>query len=479
MNTRPNETTPLLSDSDDSRSTKPSRSKPGKLQLTILFLILFCEAISSIVIYPFVNQLVRSTGIAGGDEKRVGYFSGIIESLFFLAEGATVMFWQLASEKFGRRPILLLAPLGLGVSMISFGLADSFWGLVVTRTFQGVFNGDVGVTKTVLAELSDSSNRAEIMAMGQVLIHFGITLAPMIGGGFSEPEEIWPNTFGKIQLLRDRPYLLPCIVCGIISLVCFVLAAVALEETHHAFVKKERPDTILASQTIDEQFAPQGSMHPTPPQLPTISTILTRDVVLVLTVGGIYAACIQALRALQALIWSTSIKNGGLGLSALVIGAINTSVGFPSAALQILFLGKLVSSFGSRNGIIASFCITLIALLIYPVQIYFAKEAGEVDWIVGVFIFLGLGLWLNVRSWGSAAVLVSAVEVSPTPASVGVIQGVLQMTSVLMRGIAPTVALSLFAFSVGNDVLEGNFVYLVLGVINIGAMLLALRLPKS
>ena len=49
-----------------------------KFQIFIVFLIQFAEPITSLVIYPFINQFVRETGITNGDERKTGYYAGII-----------------------------------------------------------------------------------------------------------------------------------------------------------------------------------------------------------------------------------------------------------------------------------------------------------------------------------------------------------------------------------------------------------------
>ena len=51
-----------------------------KLQLFITYLIQFSEPITALVIYPFVNQFVRDTGITNGDETKTGYYAGVIVS---------------------------------------------------------------------------------------------------------------------------------------------------------------------------------------------------------------------------------------------------------------------------------------------------------------------------------------------------------------------------------------------------------------
>lgn len=54
------------------------RTPLPKLQIFLVLLIQFAEPVTATVIYPFVNQFVRETGITKGDEKKTGYYAGII-----------------------------------------------------------------------------------------------------------------------------------------------------------------------------------------------------------------------------------------------------------------------------------------------------------------------------------------------------------------------------------------------------------------
>ena len=78
-------TTPLYAPDEPARIDQGDHDHDGshltrtplpKLQLTILLFIQLAEPIASTVIYPFVNQLVRETGITKGDERKTGYFAG-------------------------------------------------------------------------------------------------------------------------------------------------------------------------------------------------------------------------------------------------------------------------------------------------------------------------------------------------------------------------------------------------------------------
>ncbi|KAH8807016.1 major facilitator superfamily domain-containing protein [Flagelloscypha sp. PMI_526] len=456
-------------------SHEPSNSRkkhPSKLQLAILFLIQSCENITSI--YPFVNQLVRSTGITGGDERRTGYYVGFMESLFFLAEGSTSVLWQIASERLGRRPLLLLAPLGLGLTMISFGLSDSFSGLVIARTLQGMFNGDVGVTKTALADLTDSANRAEIMALVPVFLSIGGTVGPFIGGVFSEPVRTWPNTLGKIILFQERPYLLPCLISGIMCLAVFIHAFFELDETHPLFKKRKGVLHLTTNGVQNIRVGPR--IFRARSRRASISKLLTRDVVLVLVISSFYTICMISVKSLQALIWSTSIENGGLGFGALAIGNINTAAGILHALLLFLLLGKLMRHLRSKNAMLTYFILSFLSLLLYPVQIYCAQHAKGVGIEVWLVIVLQL-FCMSFRSVGYAALLIFSVEVSPNPAAIGIVQGLVQATGVGMKSIGPALASSLFAYTIETNAWGGSMVYVVLSAIHLGAIGAALTLP--
>lgn len=70
----------------------PRRASEGRVKkptplpifpLLSVFLIQLGEPIAATVIYPFIAQFVRETDITGGDEKKTGYYAGIIVRLIF------------------------------------------------------------------------------------------------------------------------------------------------------------------------------------------------------------------------------------------------------------------------------------------------------------------------------------------------------------------------------------------------------------
>ena len=61
---------------------KPKPTPLPIYQLFIVYLTQFAEPLTASVIHPFVNQFVRDTGVIDGDERKTGYYAGVIVSFF-------------------------------------------------------------------------------------------------------------------------------------------------------------------------------------------------------------------------------------------------------------------------------------------------------------------------------------------------------------------------------------------------------------
>jgi MFS family permease len=118
----PDEDTPLISPLQ-----KPPTPVPWA-QVSILLVLQLAEPLTSQVIYPFTPEFVRNVGITHGDESRVGYYVGMMQSIFFATQAITVLHWSRLSDVVGRKPIILVGLFGLSLSMFGFGLSTTYWG---------------------------------------------------------------------------------------------------------------------------------------------------------------------------------------------------------------------------------------------------------------------------------------------------------------------------------------------------------------
>ncbi|WVR05194.1 hypothetical protein IAU60_002206 [Kwoniella sp. DSM 27419] len=193
----------------------PSRaSGPTPLpftQIAVLMGVRLAEPIAYTVIFPFVNQMVEELKVTDNPD-RIGFYSGLVESVFAFVQFFTVYHWAKTSDKIGRKPVILFGLAGVVVSGSLFGLATSFWMMIFFRCLSGALNGNVAVIRAAIGDITDETNSTEAFAMYGLTWTVGAILGNGLGGLLSHPYERFPDWFGSFETLRIHPYLLPCLV---------------------------------------------------------------------------------------------------------------------------------------------------------------------------------------------------------------------------------------------------------------------------
>ena len=108
----------------------------------VLSLVVFSEPMSMTVLFPFVYFMVRDFGIV---DKDIGFYAGYIASSFSIAQFLTSILWGTMSDKFGRRPILLIGLFGNTITCLAFGVSKSLLWAVTSRFCCGLLNGNIGI----------------------------------------------------------------------------------------------------------------------------------------------------------------------------------------------------------------------------------------------------------------------------------------------------------------------------------------------
>jgi len=221
--------TPFLKNDDDDVPRHKTSSLP-MMQIAVLLSAWVAESVMDHSISPYLNELVRGLPIVGGDERKVGYYTGIIQSVHHAAEAATALYWNRLSDHVGRKPVLLTCLAGTIASILSFGLSRSFWALVISRGMHGALKGNIGVVTSVIAELTNETNIARGFSLLPMTWAFGYVIGPFIGGVFSRPQDRWPSVFSN-PFWAEYPYFLPCLISAIYACVSFVMITKFFEET--------------------------------------------------------------------------------------------------------------------------------------------------------------------------------------------------------------------------------------------------------
>ncbi|KAH9980688.1 major facilitator superfamily domain-containing protein [Russula compacta] len=388
-------------------------SKPTPLPTIQILVLLFPWIVESIVdssISPYLNQvrwpfeqfvtkcmlnriqLVRDLPVVGGDGRKVGYYTGIITSLHYAVEAVTTLHWNRLSDQIGRKPILLFCLTGSTISIILFGLCHSFWAIVLSRCLHGALKGNIGVVKTVMAELTDETNVARGFSLLPMTWAIGFVIGPFIGGVLSQPQARWPELFSH-ALWAEYPYFLPCLVVAACGWVSFVITAVFLKET------------MICTPSSTPQEELNDYLHgesPKDPQKPLpLRSVLTRPVQISIANYAMIALLGTASLTLIPLIWSTPVEFGGLNLKPASIGLWMSIFGWMDGLFQFAVFPHAVGRFGPRGVFIISIAACAVVFVMFPLENLVVRHtaAGGTNVTIWLLILLQLSS-LGIRSMG-------------------------------------------------------------------------------
>ncbi|RAL67646.1 hypothetical protein DID88_008395 [Monilinia fructigena] len=198
-------------------------------QILSLCYIRLVEPIAFFSIFAFLNQMLWEIGDIGQGET--GFYSGLIESLFSITEMMLMVHWSRASDRFGRKPIMITSLLGISVATGVFGFGRKIWQLVVFRCVAGLFAGTIVTVRTMISENSTKKTQARAFSYFSVAGNMGILIGPLIGGALSEPAKQYPSIFGGVKFFEEFPFALPTICTGIFSLSSALVATILIKET--------------------------------------------------------------------------------------------------------------------------------------------------------------------------------------------------------------------------------------------------------
>ncbi|KAH9013715.1 MFS general substrate transporter [Lactarius hengduanensis] len=459
------EQTPLLSQVHADAPTK--RNRLPTFQLLIVLSICLADDMTTASITPYINQMMYELPIVGGDQRRVGYYTGITASVYYAAEAATVLHWNRLSDHVGRKPILLFGLLGTTVSITMFGLSRSFWSLVLCRLLGGALNGNVGVSKSVLAELADESNVARAFSFVPVVFEVGLVVGSSVGGFLSRPQDRWPDYFPQ-PFWAEYPYFLPCLAVASFSFIQFIIAATFFEETLD-------PETSTISRSQGSTSSQQDE-EPAELSLP-LRSLLTKPVVISIANYGTLALLDIAVSVLIPLVWSTAIELGGLGLTPADIGLWMSASSCVGAIFQFAFFPRVAARFGPGRLVVATAVAYGLVYALFPFENMLARGTGTVG-VVWPLIILQL-MALPVADMGFSSVYMFVASAAPNKRSLGALNGLSQTVVSIQRAVGPAATASLFAFSLQNNILGGQFAYAVLLSFACVGFCVAVQLPRN
>lgn len=209
-----------------------------RLQLLACMLVMMTVSFQINVIWPFLPFMVDH--IRGTDEN-AGFWVGLLASSYFWTQTVAAFVWGVLPNRFGLKRCMLISSVGVGVSLVGFGMSDSYWMAVFWRAFGGFLNGNAPLVKSYIAKITDKSNQATGFSVISFSWGIGGLVAPTLGGFLSEPQQKYPALHLDPNGSFARwPYLLPCVTAAVVCFLAALSVLLWVADDHPAAAQYQR-----------------------------------------------------------------------------------------------------------------------------------------------------------------------------------------------------------------------------------------------
>jgi len=180
--------------------------KAAKSPLMVVFTTVFMDLVGFGMIIPLL-------ALYGKDLGASGWTLGLLGASYSLAQFAFAPLWGQISDRYGRRPMLLMSLAGASLSYFGFAGATALHSLAflfLTRFFQGAFSANISAAQAYIADVTTPERRASGMALVGIAFGIGFIVGPPLGG-------ISMAHFGLLA-----PGLIAGAICGLNALLAWV-----------------------------------------------------------------------------------------------------------------------------------------------------------------------------------------------------------------------------------------------------------------
>lgn len=301
-----------------------------------IFITILLDVIGLGIIIPVIPSLIQE--LTGGDMSLAAQYGGWLISSYALVQFLCAPLVGALSDRFGRRPVLLLSLLGFGLDYLILAVAPNIGWLFIARIIAGFFGASFTTGAAYIADVSSSEKRAQNFGLLGAAFGLGFIIGPVTGGLLGE---IGP----RVPFYAAASLTLINLIYGY-----FILPESLPKENRRSFSWK--------------RANPMGSLISLK-RYPAVFNLVGSLTFIYLASHAVHGT--WTYFSMEKFQWSESMVGYSLGL-----------VGVLSALVQGLILRVVIPWLGSYKSMITGIILNLIGLLLFSL--------ASKGWMLFVFL---------------------------------------------------------------------------------------------
>ncbi|KAJ9636281.1 hypothetical protein H2199_007956 [Coniosporium tulheliwenetii] len=461
-------------------------------QLTILAICRFAEPIALTSIFPYLPEMIESFSVP---KNEIAKWAGITSSIFSLSQCVMGIPWGRASDIWGRKPVILIGLVNTMLTSLLWGFSTSLPMALVARALSGAGNGNVGIIRTMVAEMCPWKElQPRAFSIMPLVFNIGSVIGPAIGGALSNPLRRPPGAPRGDSFFERYPYALPNLVAACFFFVGIFTGIFFLHETLGS--KKARRDYGLVlgeklSSAVSHRvqrarrrwrkaregeteplLSPEAGRTEYPDVVDEESAEAEEDLAVssaeekapgyreVLSRQSVYNLLVYTLLALHSLGYDQLLPvfmhhpaqsinspdvdlplqfSGGFGINSARIGILFTLYGVAGIIFQLFLFPPVARRYGVLRCLRVSFCVAPVMYILTPFTALLPTTTSRMVCIFALMLFKGCA---NTFAFPGSTILLT--NTANSLRVLGTLNGIATSVSAIGRAAGPAIGGALF-----------------------------------
>ncbi len=312
--------------------------------LIVILAAVTLDAIGIGLIFPILPKLLEEVTHV----DNIAPYVGILFALYAAMQFVFSPILGVMSDRFGRRPVLLVSLAGAAIDYLFMAFAPELWMLVIGRAIAGLTSANMAVATAYITDITPEEQRAQRFGMFHAMFGIGFVIGPILGG-----------------LLGDYWVRAPFIAAALLNGLNFALALFVLPES-----RPGQRDVKFDFKALNP-LVPLGWAFSLKTLVPMILVFFILNFV-----GNMYGT-VWALFGYDAFQWNS-----------LMVGLSLAGYGIFHAAVQAVLPGPVTKLLGEKNALLVGMVFECAGLALAA----FASQGWVVFAVLPLFAMGGIGI---------------------------------------------------------------------------------------